>query len=513
MKNESRIRNTIKNTLYGFSGQVLTIILNFILRTIFIYFLGMEYLGVNGLFANILSVLSLTELGLGTSITYSMYRPIAEKDNSHICILMTAFKKLYAFIGLIIFTLGLLIMPFLNHLIADSPNVGNLYILYFMFLVDTASTYFFGHYRALVSADQKEYINVKNRSKFKIIQVITQIIVLITTRNYYLYLFIQITCNILSNLNLSLIVKNKYIFLKDKPTKKLSRIEIKEIIKYSIGFFSHKMGYTVLNSTDNIIISTFIGSLIVGMYSNYLLLINTVLQLISIIINSVQASVGNLVVNTKNEVQKLMFFRINFIYFWIYGFCAVCLITLSTPFVKIWVGNEFIFNNEIVYIIILNFYITGARQSVGTFTGAKGLFWYLKYKPIFEVIINLIFSIVLIQKLGLIGVFIGTFIATISTSFWYEPYILFKKGFNSNLNEYFIKYLSYLIVTIISAGIINLISDKINIGGLVGLILNLIVCIIIYNIIFIISFFKTEEFKYIFSLAKSILRKWREKYV
>lgn len=513
MNNESRVSNTVKNTIFGMGGQIISVVLNFLLRTVFIYSLGAEYLGINGLFTNILSVLSLTELGLGTSITYSMYKPIANKDNTYLRVLIATFKRLYALIGVIIFTLGLCIIPFLKYLIADSPNVGNMKILYFMFLVDTVASYFFAHYRSLVSADQREYINVKNRSKFKMIQVFVQIGCLMITKNYYLYLFIQITCNVLANFRLSLIVKKIYPFLKDEPIRKLSHNEVKPILKYSTGVFSHKFGYVVLNCTDNIVISTFIGSMAVGLYSNYLLIFSTILQLISIIINSVQSSVGNLVATSKHELEKLTFFRINFIYSWIYGFCAICLITLATPFITIWIGQQFALSSSIVYILVLNFYINGARQSVGTFVTAKGLYWDLRYKPVCEVIINLVVSIILIQKLGLIGTFVGTFAATILTSFWYEPYVLFKKGFNDNLNKYFIKYCSYFVVTLIAGVIINFISNKIHIEGIMSIIVNLVICAIIYNLIFMIFLFKTEEFRYTFSLLKSIIGKWRNKNV
>lgn len=499
---ESRVKNSLKNISYGIIGQVLTIFLNFLLRTIFISRLGTEYLGVNGLFTNIISVLSLTELGLGVSITYSMYGPLAKKDYTYLRVLISTFQKIYTIVGIAVFSLGMMLVPFVEHLIADTPDVGNLKFIYSFFILDTTATYFFAHYRSLITADQSEYINVRNRTVFKIVQIVLQIIILSLTQNYYLYLFIQIGCNILSNVSLYHIVKKKYKFLNEKPIRTLKKDELIDLLKFSTGVFSQRIGYTVLNSTDNIIISTFIGSMAVGIYSNYTLIITTIKQFIYVIVNSVQASVGNLVADSDIEKEIIVFKRLNFMYTWIYGFSSICLVVLLNPFISVWLGNDFLISESIIYIVVANFYINGVRQSVGTFITAKGLFWYLKIKPIIEVSINLSLSIILVQRWGLIGVFFATFIATISTSFWYEPYVLFKKGFNVEINSYFKKYSEYTLTTMLAFFLIKYVNGYILFHGYIGIIIKLLVCIVVYNLVFVVTFHRCEEFKYIQQLIK-----------
>lgn len=503
----TRTAKAFKNIYYGIVTQILTISLNFILRTIFIKFLSIEYLGINGLFTNIITILSLSELGIGISMTYSLYKPLAKKNYSRVNAIINLMRKIYTTIGLLILILGLGLIPFLKFFIADYSKFNNLNLLYFLFLLNTVCSYICAHYRNLLTADQQEFVNQKNRSFFKLLLCILQIVILYKTKNFFLYLGAQIIITIIENFWLSTKVKKKYPFLKSNHYEKLEFSEIREMFKFTLGAFSQKIGYTILSSTDNIVISRFMGSYMVGVLSNYLMIITTIKGLIYIIVNSVQASIGNLVAESTVEKEEEVFYRINFIYSWIYGVSSILLVILLPDFISIWVGDKFILDRSIINIIILNFYLVGMRQAVATFITAKGLLWYLKFKPIFEVIINLLFSVILIKKIGIKGVFLGTMISTLLTSFWYEPFVLFRKGFNVNTNKYFNKYAQYILILFFSWILAYKVSGILVFGGISALIIKGIIAFLSYNFIYFIFLKRSDEYKYCY---KKILNKYKK---
>ncbi|MBH0230752.1 lipopolysaccharide biosynthesis protein [Halobacillus yeomjeoni] len=504
-KGASRTINSLRNSWFAIVGQGINIILQFLLRTVFIMTLGIEYLGVNGLFTNILTVLALTELGIGTAIVISLYKPLAENNINKINALMNWFKKIYAAIGTFIFLIGITLIPFLDYLIKDSPDVGNLNVIYILFLIDSSVTYFFAHYRSLLNADQKGYIDSLNKIVFSFIQILLQIVILLVLGNFYMYLIIRIIIHILSGYVISLKAKKIYPYLNNKGRSRLDPNEIKGLVRNALAMFSHKMGFVVLNSTDSIIISSFIGTVAVGLYSNYYLLISTVGTLLSLVVAAIQASVGNLYATSDEKKIYNIFLKINFMYAWIYGYCAICLYVLVSPFITVWIGRDYLMDISIVAIIVLNFYLQGMRQSVLVFTTANGLFYNMRFKPIFEVAINLVVSLVLVQSLGMVGVFLGTLISTILTSFWYEPYTLYSKGFKKSTMNYFIKYFWYTLVVVITAVITKYLSDLIANESILDFLIKMGIVIILPNFIFIVVFFRSKEFKSVYTTIRSLI--------
>ena len=511
MSKNSRIENSIKNSSAAIVIQVVSVILQFALRSVFIITLGIDYLGINGLFINILSVLSLSELGIGSAIIYSMYKPIAEGDYKKISQYMQLYKKVYGVIGIFIFIAGLSLIPFLGGIITGTESVGNIVLIYILFLINTIATYFFAHYRSLLTAYEKDYINNTNKLIFLIFQIGLQIIVLFVYKSFIFYLIIQLIMNLLANFTISIKVKKIYPEIIKNNNEALSKEEIKNILKNSIAMFSQKIGYVMLNSTDNIIISIFIGTTIVGVYSNYSLIIGTLSTLLSMVVSSVGASIGNLIASNTRAQARSIFLKINFAYFVLYGFCTVCLYNLIPDFISIWVGEELLLGRDILLIIIINFYISGMRQSVLSFTNASGVFWEMRYKALFEVAINLMVSIILTIKLGLIGVFLGTLISLITTSFWYEPYTLYKSIFKVKNKEYFKKYFIYTILLISINGITSFICSKIYAISFGVIIVKGIICMGIFFLSIFIFFRKTEEFLYFKNIFKNMFLKLKLK--
>lgn len=502
-----RTKNSIKNIVFGISGQLLSTLLSFVNRTVFIYILGANYLGVNGLFSNILSMLSLAELGVGSAIIYNMYKPLAEKDKEKLKSLMKLYAKAYNCIGCTVAIIGLAITPFLDYIIKDKPDIPNLTFIYLLFLLNSVVSYFFVYKSSLIVADQKNYIVTIKYQKYALIQALAQIIILFMTKNYVLYLCIQIICSFTVNLSISKKADELYPFLKEKDVEQLDIKSKKQIFKHVTAMMSHKVGGVVVNGTDNILISSFVGVFWVGLYSNYVMIIGIINKFIGQVFTAITASIGNL--NAENDIEKSynIYKKILFVNFWLYGMCTICLWILFKPFIEIWVGNEFLLPSNSVLIIIINFYLSGMRQTTIAFNTTLGLFWNDRYKPWIEAIINIIASIVFLVKFGIIGVFLGTLISTVTTSLWVDPYILFKHGFKKKINLYFKSYLKYMIITIITGLITSYITQFLSINGFVGFIIKGVVCMVLINTIFLIVFFKSKEFKYFKNIINNTIRK------
>ncbi|NLM05233.1 MAG: oligosaccharide flippase family protein [Clostridiales bacterium] len=492
-----RTKKSIKNIMFALGGQILNSIITFISRTIFIYILGSDYLGINGLFTNILSMLSLAELGVGSAIIYSMYKPLADNDEYKISALMNLYSKAYKIIGAVVAVIGISLTPFLGYIIKDKPNVDNLTFIYLLFLLDSVLSYYFAYKRSIITADQKNYLNTINQQTFNIIKFLGQVLILLVTKNYILYLLVQIVCNFLSNIFISIKSDKLYPYLKLNRNAELKKEEKSLIFRNVRAMMSHKVGGVVVNSTDNILISSFVGVYWVGIYSNYVMITGVINSVLYQVFTALTASVGNLNVSEDKEKSKNIFYITFFLNFWIYSFCSICLWILLNPFITMWIGEEFMLSKNVVFIIVFNFFISGMRQTTIMYNTTLGLFWNDRFKPWFEAAINLVASLVLLKYFGILGVFLGTLISTITTSFWVEPYILYKYNFGKGLLKYFSKYFIYLFITIISGVITTYICSNITGNDILSLIYRLVICLLIPNGIYLIVFFKTYEFKYI----------------
>ena len=301
----SRTSNVVRNMWVGTFFQVLSLFLGFVSRTIFIRILGSEYLGLNSLFTNVLTILSFAELGIGNAIVFSMYKPLADEDTDKLKKLINFYKKTYTIIGFIILVVGILIIPFIPSIINDTPNIKeNIYLIYLLFLIDTAISYFFSYRTSIISADQKNYIVVMYTYIFKICQIILQLILLYFTKEYMLYLILQVITTFLTNLYLSNKSKKMYPFLKELGNNQLEKKETKKIFDNVKALFIYKLGSVVLNGTDSIIISKYLGLIVLGLYSNYYLLVSAITQILSQLFNAFTSSIGNLFFKKKKKKSK-----------------------------------------------------------------------------------------------------------------------------------------------------------------------------------------------------------------
>lgn len=508
----SRLTNTIRNAVVGFGAQLIIILLNFINRTFFIRYLGAEYLGLSGLFSNILSMLSLAELGIGVAISFSLYKPLQEQDIRKTKALMSFYQLAYNVIGVVILGLGLCLVPFLDRLIKNRPDIPNFTLIYLLFLANSVVSYFFTYKRSLLSADQKEYLNTINRTLFSIIQCAGQFIVLVFTRNYLLYLIVVIICTIGSNIRISYLCDNLYPYLKGN-SEKLTKEEAKTLLKYVGAQLSHKVGGIVVSGTDNVLTTALVngGLVIVGLYSNYLLLINTIKSVITMFFTAVTASVGNLNAECNTDKSKEVFDKMFFLNMCFYGISTCCIYNLANDFIRLWIGEDYLLSTGIMTVIVINYYISGMRQTCQTYNTSLGLFWNDRFKPWIEALINLVSSVALARYYGFMGILLGTLISTVTTSFWVEPYILYKHGFNMRLGDYFMRYGQYTAAILFATGLAFFLTGFMVVNSFAMWIVKAILVGMISVCAIVLCFYRKSEFIGLKLIVSNHLIKMRRK--
>jgi len=501
-----RVKNSLINISAGIVNQMIITLLSFLSRTIFISTLGIEYLGINGLFTNILAMLTLAEAGLGASIMYSLYKPVAENDYHKINVLMKFYRNTYMVIALVIFLLGLSIIPFLDYIIKDS-NVENVHWIYLIFLLNTVAPYFYVHKNSFLNVCQKGYIVTAIYSVSSILSVLIKIAILQYTQNYILYLIIDSAITISNSIILATIVNKMYPYLKNKIKDKLDNETRKDITKNVKAMVIQNIGNYLVFGTDNIIISSFVSVTAVGLYSNYNMLIEICRTFINQVFNNIYHSVGNLV--AKESVDKVysVYKTYRLVNFWLYSFSTIFLTIMLEDFIVLWVGSEFLMEEGLLLILMINFYERGMRNSITTLKTTAGIFHEDRFAPIIQAIINLTISLVLVQSMGITGVFIGTLVSAIAVPFWRTPYLVYKKVFHQPVNRYFINYILFTTIGIGTYFLTNLICSFVPTQNFANLIIRALICLGFPNLVYILIFYKTDEFKYIFKIVKSLMGK------
>lgn len=507
-----RSTNSIKNAVIAIIMNIVTILIGLVTQKIFINTLGTEYLGINGLFSNVISMLGIVELGLGSAIIYNLYKPIAEKNIEQVKSLMAFYKTSYRIIAIIVAVIGLLIMPFLPLIVGETSIKENINLLYLLFLVDIVASYLLTYKRSILYADQKNYIINIVHIFYLIFMNGIQITILLTTQNYIIYLVVKIIFRILENLILTYIVNRKYEYIKEKNVVKISKNTKKDIYTKVKGLIYHKIGWFVVLGTNNIIISAFLGVKTVGLYSNYNLIIQALNNLFSQAFSSITASVGNLLIEKDAKESYKVYKNILFLNSWIFAFASAGLLCIIEPFIRVWIGEEFILPFGVLLALVINFYMQGMRKTSNTFKEAAGIFYEDRHVPILESIINIVASVILVNILGLAGVFIGTIISTFILFFYSYPKFVYKPLFKRNYIQYFKDYIPYVITAVVSIFITYLFVLNINVqNDILQIIVNLLIVIIVPNIIHIILFWRKEEFKYFENIIKQMITKIKNK--
>lgn len=503
----SRTQYAMKNATVAIMTQIMSILFQYVCRIVFVRVLEQEYVGINGLFTNILHMLSLAELGIGSAISYSLYKPIAEKDEELIKALLDVFRKAFYVIAAVVFVAGFMISFKLDFFIVEMPEIKNIELI-FMLYVSNISLSYLGTYKStLISASQRNYICNLIEFVFKIALNLVQIVILIISQNFVLYVGIQSVITIIKNVVYFLVANSMFPTVKEKGNFKLPKNEVNKIVKNVKAMFLHKMGWVIVEATDNLLISKFVSIIMVAKYSSYVIITQSINTILNQIFSSITASIGNLGVIEDNEKKKSVLNKLMFISFVMYCVFSVGICNVVSDFVELCFGHDYRVGSGLVIVISLNFYVIGMRKPTETFLNALGLFYYNRYAPVAESLINLIVSILLVYQFGTIGILLGTLISTVLVPFWITPCVVIKKGINSSVVEYFANYIKYFVVYIVAMFITLVINQNIFMPLFLQCIVKGMVSIIISLSIITLFYRKNENFKWTINLVRRFLQK------
>ncbi len=487
------IFNSISNVLVLFSITVFS----FVLRTYFIKILGEQCLGVDGLFTNILSLLSLSELGISAAISYSLYKPLAEKNKDKINKIMSFYKKVYHFIALFIFFFSIVLIPFL-HLIVKGYDVNyNIYLIYSLYVIDIVMSYLTSYKIILIEADQKSYKLTGIKIMFNFLTYGLQLLFLLLTRNLIWYLVIQVIVRQIERLITNIYIGKNYQDIDFNYKEKLDKEDSDNIKENVKGIIFHKVGNYAVNSTDNILISSIVNISTTGIYSNYLSIISIIRNFIGSIVSSATSSYGNLNVNDTPQTKLNIFNIMDFTCFFVTGLFTLGIYFLINTFIHLWVGTNYILDNFCVIIITINFYLNCMLLPVDTVKSSTGKYYQDRYIPIIQAIINLALSIILGKIMGLVGILLATTICYLCTVSWSKAYIIYKYIFQKNVFTYLKRQLKNGIMLLCTAFVIQYIFKYIHINGLfLSFVIKGCILTLTFSIIFLLFYRNSNEFSF-----------------
>lgn len=502
----SRTKNTTRNIIFGMFNQVITLILSFISRTIFIKILGAGYLGINGLFSDILMMLSMADLGFGTAMVYSFYKPLAENDHGKIAALISFYKKVYNFIALGVAVIGIALVPFLGYIVNLKETIQYIKIYYLFFLANTVISYLFVYKTSIINADQKNYIISKYQMIVNMGRVIFQTIFLLIIKNYFIYLMIQVLATLANNIITSKKANELYPYIKNSNNK-LEQGEKKNIFANMKSIFIYKISGVLLNGTDNIIISMIVGTIWVGIYSNYNLVMNALNNFINIVYSSATASVGNVIISEKPKKRFEIFQSMQTISLIISTFTTVCLYVLFSDLIRVWLGTDYLLDDYTLEAIILNYYLGNVVHPIWSYREATGLYMKTKYIMVITAIENIILSIIMGKLMGVSGVLFASAIARLTTYFWYEPNLLFKGYFDEKVRKYYIPLAKNVIFTITLIIVFVILSRYFIINSWFELIIKAVIVAFVTLIAVIVVYSRTEGYKMVMNRIKNLIQK------
>ena len=496
---------SIKNSITSFISNIISIIFTFVSQMFLIKCLGIEYSGLNGLFSNVLSVVNLFELGIGSAIVFYLYKYTKNNNQEKIKAMINYSIKAYLIVSLLILCFGLLTLPFIKYFIKEVTIDINIYYVYLLFIFNTIANYFLIHKRLLIHSYQRKYVINIIHSFYIVILNILQLILLITTKNYYLYLIIKIICLLFESIVISIKANKDYPIINNRDNKEISIKDKKDIKDRVKALAIHKTSAAITYGTDNILISGFFGLTEVGLYTNYHLIINAVTTLFQGLITSTGASVG-VMLNEKESDNYLVFRRIRYLNHFLAVFTSIALLVLIEPFITLWLGNNYLMDSLVLIVLIINFYQTFMRTVFNTFKDAAGIWVEDRIVPVIQSLINIVASIIMIILIGLPGVFIGTIISSFAVWFYSYPKFIYKKLFNKSYKEYYLELIWELFVFVFIALITFIITHLIVIEPIIlSFIIKILIVIVVPNILFVLLNEK-KYFKYYTNLIKSIIK-------
>ncbi len=494
--NHSRKANAMLTSGAGLIQQALQIIGNFAYRTVFLLFLSKEYLGIQGLFSNILQLFSLAELGIGSAILYSMYKPFASRDTEKISALIHFYSKVYNLLAVLVLGLGICFYPFIGSVVnlSEIPGDVNLTVVYFLFVAQSVVSYLFVYKQSILTADQRNYMVSLFSSGLLLASYAVRIIVLVCTRHFELVLLSDIVVSLLLNWGFSIWITRKYSgVFREKP--KLSREDKAEIFKNTGGLLCHKIGTIVVTSTDNIVLSKYVSLVAVGIYSNYATIVSAITNLVNRVLASLVPTITNYILTKPKEDSYDLFRKLLFLNLWLASFTTVCLYLLLNPFIELWLDRTFLLPQMAVTWICIQHYLQVSRITANNFVTGCGLFMRDKIRPLIESVLNIAISVVLAKAIGIAGVFIGTCVSGLCTYYWREPYLVFKNYFVKGFWKYWAAQVVWMCMTIALCWGGTVLFAKIG-AGLPNFLLKILIATVVPNVLIAILTIRTRECRY-----------------
>ena len=502
-----RTEYSARNTTVAVISRASAILMGFIARVVFTHTLSSAYVGINGLFSDILNIMAVSDLGAHTAVSFALYKPIASGDTEKQKTLMMLCRRFYRIVAVIVLAVGLAIIPFLGVLIRDGSAVPHLTLIYIMYVINSALSYPWSYRKIIIDAHQQSYISTVIRTASWIVQNILQIVILLLTRNFILYLCIWIVCTVMSNIALYIKAGKMYPFLNDSDVRKPDESEKLSLGEDIKAMMVHKAGSIIVKNTDSLLISSLVGTLALGSYSNYYLIIGSVRQVLEQIFEGMSASVGDMNVNVSKDRIVRVFDSVFFLGQWIYGLITIMLFEILDVFVSLSFGAQYRFDTKVTIVLCLVFYFSGMRQPVLIFRNSMGLFKYDKWKAVAEAVINLVVSLILGLKYGTAGVFLGTLISLLLTSFWVEPFMFYKHRLGRSCAPYFLKYAYYTFITfalmVIEHSLINRLISGLSSWG--GLIIRILITFGVTNLVYMGLYRRNPDFVYLRCKASEVL--------
>lgn len=483
--------------MFGVMTQVVSILLNFITRTIFIRCLSTEYLGIEGLFSNVLTMLSLAELGIGSSIIYAMYKPAAEGDNEKLGKLLYFYRKAYHYVALCVLVMGIVLSFFLDKLIKEVPDIPeHIQVIFWMFLINSAASYLLAYKQAIIVVNQDKYIDSIVKQICKVLQLIAQSVFLWLTHAYYVYLIIQIATTVINNLILSGYVDRKYPWIKGKKYHvPLPDSERKELFVNVKALSMSRIAGVVSYGADNVIIAKILGLVSVGIVSNYNLVISALNSVIWNGLDNMVGNIGNFNAGASLEQRRKLFDEIYFLTFWLYTFLSVSLLVLINPFMSIWIGEEFTVGSIVLYALIFNMYVNGMNYPLYSFRSTMGYFDQVKFYFVVSAILNIVASVFLGLKFGIFGVYIASPLSRLVTSELAEMRVVTTKILEKNTTWYLLRYLVSTVFVVALYFLLYNIVGIIPMTGVWTFIARCVVCVILLNAVIIAVFWSSPVFQ------------------
>ena len=484
-KSMSRSANVQRNVTAALILQAIKMCLAFVNRIIFVRLMGATYLGINGLFSNVLSILSIADLGMYTVMMYCLYTPLAKKDEKKIASYVFAFNRIYNTIAIIVGVIGIAIMPFLKYIINLPEDVDGIYVYYLLMLINVSVSYLFVYKTAILQADQKSFVLDRIDMGIQIMLFFVQMAILYFTKNYTLYLGSSVLFTLTANILKTRAVKKRYGFL----LKSHNRLEASEKVKLKDNIksmFLYKIGGVIQSNTDNILTSIFVGTITVGYYSNYTMVILAITNFVSMVFNSLKASVGSFNAEKDRKTQETMFFNFEDYNYIIIGFCAICLYVLLPDFIKICFGEEYLLSTITLVFIILNFYTSNIRQNIWVYRETTGIFSKVKYTTLVTSSLNILLSIIGGIYFGIAGIVAATVVSRMIYSWWKEPSVLFRFYFNDSPKKYLLKYLVKLLYVGVIAAVLDLMVDNIVVDNEVLQFIIRIICTSVFSLLLLV---------------------------